>query len=377
MAKRRLLHPSDHELEAEGLPSASGFDAEFRCLGRRALAKRLPAEEDSAVAARGTRIHEALKESDLEQLATSDATTASRVMYGEAKLVNEYDFEGADVTFEERIWDVDDELNHTWSARVDTHHVKGKRLLVGDYKTGWGLPPPIAINWQLRAEAALLAERYDADEAVCALIHPHHPDSLYEVAVYSKEQLAHFLATVRHNVIAIQQGGMPRTPNGLSCQYCPAKRVCPEHKAYMDVIAQNIADEIEDEGFTAIINRSPKERGEAVRQLKDMAKNIEALMKQYVELAVKDSAGVAGFTLRRKMLRSLTNEGKAMELVRAEFGAATLADGMHLSLPDLEKAIAKKLGTGAKDAKTALHRALTSVLLFKEGSYYLEESRSL
>jgi hypothetical protein len=152
--------------------------------------------------------------------------------------------------------------------------------------------------------------------------------------------------------------------------------VCPEYQAYVAGIAQAVADEIEDEGFTAIIRRTPKQRGEAVRQLKEMVKNIEVLMKQYVELAQRDSAGVDGFTLRRKMMRSFTDEAMAMTIVRSEFGAEALADAMHLSLTDLEKALSKRKGS-AKEAKEAVQRALSTVLKFTPSKHYLEESRSL
>lgn len=367
-----------HDKEAEGLPSASGFDAEFRCLGRRALTRRLPKEEDTAIQARGHKIHQALADSDLADLSKSDERTASRCMYAEAKLVHEFDFEGAEVTWEERFWDFDDELNHTWSFRADTLHVKPGRLLVADNKTGWGIPPPIDVNWQVRAEAALLADGYyfDAAEAVVALIHPHHPDSLYEVRVYTRDDLRDLLATVRRLVQTIQLPDQPRTPGGMQCQYCPARPLCPEYQAHMAAIEQAIADEIADEGFTAIIRRSPKQRGEAVAHLKEMQANIKTLLEQYVQMAQKDGTAVHGFTLRRKLDRSLTDEATAMELVREEWGDDALAESMHLSLPDLEKTLATKLGT-AKDAKAAVQRVLNPVLKFKPSNYWLEESRSL
>jgi hypothetical protein len=366
---------TDHDKEAEFLPSASGFDADFRCLGRRALCKQLPRYEDDAVQRRGKKIHDALAESDLEQLSDTDAKTASRSMYAEAKLVNEFDFEGAHVFYEQRVWDFDELFQHTWSARVDTFHLRPRRLLVADYKSGWGIPPPIHINWQIRSEASLLAELYDAEEVVCAIIHPHHPDSLYEAQAYTRQDLDDLLATVRHNVKAIQLPDQPRTPGGIQCQFCQAKRVCPEYKAYQAEVEQSIADEIEDEGFTAILRQTPQQRGEQVRRIKEFVKNCALLLKQYTEMAVENGEAVSGYTLRRKMLRSFIDEARAMELVRDNFGADVLYDATHLSLTDLEKELAKK-GT-MREAKDSVLRVLKPVLRFKTSEYYLEESRSL
>src|SRR5215471_11760342 len=269
--KKRTFTPTQHELETEGLPSASSFNADFRCLGRRALVATLPAMEDSAQSARGTRIHKALEASDLEGLSDSDARTASRIMYGESELVHEHDFEGAVTTFEERFWDVADDLTPIWSARIDRHDWQSnkKRLLVTDNKTGWSLGVPIEENWQIKAEASLLAEQYSATEVVAALIHPHHPDSLYEVATYSGDELPEILDSVRHNVKLIQSPDQPRTVGGIQCQFCPAKRICPEYQAASAKLKQAIADEIEDEGFTALLRRSIKERGAHVKALKE------------------------------------------------------------------------------------------------------------
>jgi len=379
--KRRTFKPNAHDIEAEFLPSASGFDSEFRCLGKRALCARLPKEEDSAIQARGHRIHEALKESDLSGLPESEERTASRIMYGEAKLVHDYDFEGAHVTFEERIWDTDEDFNHLWSARIDSHHWQPneRRLLVPDYKSGWALPPPIEINWQVRSSAALLAERYDALEAVCALVHPHHADSLYEVAVFTRQDLQAILDTTRQNVQVIQQPNNPRTPGGIQCQWCVAKRVCPEYKALQAQTEQEIADEIEDYGFTALIRRTPKQRGDHVRRLKEYMANAKALIDQYVELAIKNDDAVDGYTLARKMTRSITNEAQALEIVRRSFGDDVLYEALHLSLVDLEKLLAKnkKAYPTAKEAKAAVQRALSPVLRFTKSESYLREARSI
>jgi hypothetical protein len=375
--KKRTMKPTAHDKEAEFLPSASGFDSEFRCLGRRALTNKLPKEEDTAIQVRGSKIHKALEDSDLEDLADSDARTASRCMYAEAKLVNEFDFEGAEVSWEARYWDFDDNLDHTWSARIDTLHLKATRLLVADNKTGWGIPPPIDTNWQVRASAALLADSYyDVEEAVVALIHPHHPDSLYEVRVFTRADLSDILVDVRGLVRAIQRPDQPRTAGSIQCQFCMAKRLCPEYKAHMKAVEQAIADEIADEGFTGLIRQSPKERGAMVSHLKEMTKNIQVLMKQYVEMAKHDDMAVKGFTLRRKMMRSFTDEGEGMRLIKESWGEDALADATHVSLPDLEKVLAKRLGT-AKDAKEAVKRVLNPVLKFAVSEAYLEESRSL
>ena len=235
MAKKRLPMgvPTEHMIEVGYLPSASYFDSAFRCPGQFIMESKLPAEEDTAAANVGRRIHKALELSDLEGLNKSESRTTSRIMYGEAELVHEYGFEGAQVEFEQRIWDFDEYFRKRWSARIDAVHwqPEKRRLLIPDYKTGWGIPVPVKENWQLRSEAALLTEMYGAEEAVCALIHPHHPDALWEARVYKRPQLLDMLETVRHNVQMIQMPDQRRIPGPIQCAWCTAKGVCPEYLA--------------------------------------------------------------------------------------------------------------------------------------------------
>jgi hypothetical protein len=376
--KKRTFTPSSHDEEAEFLPSASGFDSEFRCPGKRALEAQVMREEDTAVAARGTRIHKALEESDFTELGDSDDRTAQRVIYAEGKLVHDFDFEGADVSFEQRFWDVDDDLNHTWSARIDAlhHQADKRRLFIPDYKTGWGIPPQIRENWQMRAQAALAADQYDVDEVVTALIHPHHPESLYEVAVFTRDDLREMLDTVRVNVQGIQTPEQPRRYGGLQCQFCRAKGICPEYQAEQARMTQTIADWNEDRGYTAILRQTPQERGDFVRRVKEYVKNAQALLEQYVALAQEDASAIKGYRLNRRMTRSFTDEGEAMELVRSKYGTDLLYDALHLSLPDLEVALGKKLSSKV-EAKAELQRLLSPVIKFTQSKYFLEEARSL
>lgn len=376
--KKRTFTPSAHDIEAEGLPSASGFDSEFRCLGKRALCAKVPREAETTDAARGTKIHEALKESDFGDLAASDERTASRVMYAEAKLVHDFDFEGAEIAFEERHWDVDADFNHLWSARIDALHWQPQKLraFVPDYKTGWGIPPPLEINWQVRAEAALIADEYGAEEVVAAIIHPHHAESLYEVRVFGRDELLNILDTVRENVRAIQLPDQPRTYGGIQCQFCRAKAICPEYQAEQAAAAQKLADYNEDRGYTEILRLSPDERSEDVRRMKEFKKNCDLRLDQYAELAATNDKAISGYTLTHKITRSFSDEGKAMELVREEYGSDLLYDALHMSLVDLEEALAKKLGTKT-EAKEAVWRLLSSVIRKKEGKGFLKEARSL
>lgn len=378
--KRRTFKPTAHDIEAEGLPSASGFDAEFRCPGKRALCAKLPKEEDTAAARRGQRIHAALQAGDFSELAESEARTASRIAYGESEIVHEYGFEGAMVTFEERNWDFDEDFNPRWSARIDRYDWQRdkRRLLVIDDKSGWTLPPPIHENWQVRSEGALMADQCDAVETVIALIHPHHPDSLWEAKVYSLDEMRHLLDIVRHNVQAIQQPDQPRRAGSMQCQWCPAKRICPEYQADAAALDEAIADEVEDQGFTAILKQSPEERGQFVARLHERIKTMQFVLEQYVELAVRDGEDkVKGWRLQRRLTRSITNEVDAMQITNSKFGDAALTASLQFNIVALQEYLGASGTMSKKEAKVAVEEALRPVLKFTKSKYFLTESRSI
>ena len=378
--KKRLPagQKTKHQIETRFKPSASCFDSCFRCPGKWQLEAQLPAEEDTYLTRLGTDIHKALETCDLTGLSPSAARTTSRIMYGEAEIVHEYSFEGAEVEFEHRVWDFDDDMNKSWSARLDALHWQPdkKRILVPDYKSGWGIPVPIYENWQVRSEAALLTEMHGAEEAVTALIHPHHPDSLWEARVYKRRELLDMLDLVRQNVKAIQQPDAPRIPGGIQCQWCTAKRICPEYQAASAALAVAIKDEVADEGFTAIINRSASARGEHVRALKEQYHNIEEILDQYVELLKKEKGSIKGYILRRKLDRHVDNEAEAMRITKEKFGEEALYAALKFSVAALEEQIAPKVG-GMRKAKDIVASELNSLLKFKESKLFLAESRSL
>lgn len=380
-----------HDIETEGKPSASGFDANFRCLGKANLEKQVPDEEpDSDAAVRGNKIHAALAKSDLSGLSDSDQITASRCMFAESKLIHDFGFEGATAWWEdcdipdlnlERLWYIDDDLNPRWSAKLDSLHlsVDRERALVPDYKTGWSSPAPVKRNWQIRAQAAL-AMFADASPAngvqnvVAALIHPHHPDSLYEVGTFTAKELEADLVTINVNVAAMQEPDAPRTPNEVSCHFCRAKDLCPEYKADMARLALAVADRAEDKGFTYLLAMSEADRGQYVGQLKMMQKHAKAELEKLARFAEKSGKdSILGWTLRHSWNRKVTDEGAALTLVRKEFGETAAAAAMSFSLVDLENYLGATLGK--REAKEAVEAAMRPLVKFVPKEAYLAERK--
>jgi hypothetical protein len=345
-------------------------------LGKRALEATLPEREDDVNTRRGSKIHAALEKSDLSGLSTSDEITASRCMFAEGEIVQKYNFEGSAVAWERRVWDVDDNFKPLWSVKIDATHIHPTkpRALTGDYKTGYSTTIPIEKNWQVKAEAAAAALENPVEEVVSALIHPHHPDSLYEVTVFDRVALAANLISIRLNVAAIQMPGQPRTPNAISCQYCQAKGICPEYKALQTTLIQAAQMETKERGWTLIHDRTPDERGEHIKALKMAEADIKELLARYAKFAEGSPAAITGWTLRRSWDRRITNETEALKLTLKHFGNTAAAAATRFSLAKLEEYLKRQMK--ADEAKERVERVLFTLINRKPKEAYLVEKRS-
>jgi hypothetical protein len=367
-----------HKEAVKGLPSASSFDANFLCPGKWMLEKRFIEEQESADARRGNRIHEALEKSDLSILSDAEQITASICMDNEAQLIDKYDFEYTDeVVWEQRLWDVDDEFNPLWSAQLDYLRFTQGRALLIDHKTGWGIPVAIGHNWQIKAQAALAWFYYELDEVVAALSHPHHPTSRMEAEVYTAKQCAEFMVTIRGHVEQMQLADKRRIPNGVSCEYCKARNMCPERLESLDKTARAARDEIRERGFTALIDRNPDERAVHFKQMKDLNEHSALVMQRYATMEADVPGSVAGYKLQKAWQRSIPadKESEAIELIKQEYGDRFAYSCMTFSLTECVESIRRQQSIGLVNANAKIEALLKGVIKWKAKRPWLVEAR--
>jgi len=360
--------------ERDAKPSASAFDSDFRCLGRRALIEAMKVggryvDKQSPAAARGQRIHTVLegKETIDSLTAESDKITAAICMNEEAKLVEKYGFEGARVVREQRLWMTDDNMEPAWSTRLDVVHVKGESSLVIDYKTGFTSTVPIGQNWQMKGQAVATAFHMGMKTVVVALVHPHHPESMVESVVIEGGELERITASIE-GLVKELNADAPRTPNAISCAYCPARKECPEHAAMIK------------EAFSTRQNwdtMTPAERGTQLHAFKAQEDIIETVRDVYKEMLKKDARSVDGWRLMMGKSRGFTNQEKAIELITAEFGEDAATASMELSLTALEKHLVDIGKAKGKTAKEVVNDKLAPVLTWKEQKAKLIESKGV
>jgi len=361
-----VVHVDD---ERQGLPSASHMDADIRCLGRRTLCRSVPPERTSPAAARGHKIHAVLEgAAKMEELCDSDKRTAQRCMDEEQRIVKAYGFEGASVYREVRLWASNDELDLIYSAKLDTLYVKDRRALFVDYKTGWGAGVPIEKNWQMKSQAAVTLLHYDVDEIVCSLIHPNHPDSLSEVRVWSRDQVQGYIGELEH-WCSLMTIDAPRTPNSISCLYCPAKDICHEYIHQMDRYLED--GKLSTRPQYELM--SPQERGNRLRLFKLAEAMVKTERAAYKEMLEKDPASVEGWKLKGSSMRFITDQVSACESIRENHGVGAVDRCLELSIGKLEEFLIEK-GIKKSDVKDAVKQLLGGAIASKEKEPSLVEA---
>lgn len=124
-SSRKVIEKPDSE--RSGLPSASSMDAMIRCLGRKSICEKMNLEpsKKSEYADRGEKIHAVLEgKLNIEEISNSDKWTVGKIMNEEGRIVDKYNFQGAEVIREKRLWELGENMQPIFSARLDCVYLK-------------------------------------------------------------------------------------------------------------------------------------------------------------------------------------------------------------------------------------------------------------
>lgn len=212
-----------------GWQSASNAEADNLCAGRH-LAQRGIADETSADAASGNKIHEWLAD---------PASVKLPVLTGDEEqtfdLCRKIEEEILDQVFpktfnipchrENRLWTDVDGLKY--SGKPDAVYVCGLIGLILDYKTGRNEVAKASSNLQLRDLAVLASETYSLKKVFVAVIQPW-VTMTPQVCEYDLKDLVIARSQMESRIIASNAPDAKRTPGEKQCRYCRAKAQCPE-----------------------------------------------------------------------------------------------------------------------------------------------------
>jgi CRISPR/Cas system-associated exonuclease Cas4 (RecB family) len=344
------------------LPSGSHFARLVTCRASHVMsieARRVGqiAYEDSEAARQGTRIHEAMHTEDLEKLNSEECEMAADLRQQELELLSEWK---RDSTVQERREERlylrrDGHLFPIFTGQPDLVFVQGNRALIIDRKFGRRQVSTPSENWQLRTYAVLLSQSEPQLEEITVTI--QSPYFQYQPVTYTREELGQLYQSV---LVVLQSLADPGDPvPGDHCQFCPARLICPaaRNEAENAALAKVVELPLGEEAARLLAQ---------IKRARSLFLEVEAFYKRILE---ETPGAIPGWMLAPgDVRRSIENAGAVYEKVKDLLPLDEFLSACSVSVPQLEKAWAKKSGVPVTRVREPFKKFLGEFLLEKRNA---------
>jgi CRISPR/Cas system-associated exonuclease Cas4 (RecB family) len=355
------LLPVHNGDERAGYPSASEYDRLLACrasylLSRRAHALGQVAHEWSPAADIGTRKHLANTEGPhiLSDREREDWETVQRKREAFIKEWLGNSQEPFSSIKEERLW-LRRGIRPLLTGKLDEILRQGNRALVFDQKFGSYRVADPADNVQLSIYALLVSREEDSIEEVTVQILSPHSD--FEPFTYSRAELEELYRSVQIVTGSLSDPGAP-TP-GVHCQFCPARLICSAARSEAETAP--LAKVIQlptGEGAALLLSQ--------IKRAKNLFSEIEAFYRRLLE---REPGAVPGWILEPGAARrSIDDPVAALERLIETFSVSEFIQCCSPSVPDLERAWAKKKGLPTAKAKAEFRRWMDGLICEKRNA---------
>jgi hypothetical protein len=349
------------------IPSGSHFERLVNCRASHALsieARRLGqvAHEDSEAARQGTRIHEALDTGNLEFLSPEECELLEDLKQQEQTLFSEWKADSLPLDRRSEIRLYLRREGHflpILTGQPDLVFVQGSRALIIDRKLGrWRVAVP-GQNWQLKIYAVLLAQNERHLQEITVVV--QSPYFRYSPHTFGRDDLDRLYQSV---LVVINSLGDPGEPiPGPHCQFCPARLVCPSARR-----------EAENATLAEVIELPV---GEPAAMLLTQIKRAQALFKEiesfYRRLLEREANAVPGWILEPGAVRrSIEDPIKTFEQLVELFSVQEFLSCCSVSVPELERSLARKKGVPASQTKELFKKFLGNLLVEKRNAASLK-----
>jgi hypothetical protein len=255
---------------------------------------------------------------------------------------------------EERLW-LRRGIRPLLTGKPDEVLRQGNRAALLDFKFGAYRVSDPADNVQLSIYALLVSRDDDAIEGVTVQILSPHFD--FEPFTYTRADLDRLYQSV---LVVINSLGDPGEPTpGAHCQFCPARLICSAAR-----------NEAENARLAKIVELPV---GESAAMLLTQIKRAQALFKEiesfYRRLLEREANAVPGWILEPGAVRrSIEDPIKAFEQLVELFSVREFLSCCSVSVPELERSLARKKGVPASQTKELFKRFLGNLLVEKRNA---------
>jgi hypothetical protein len=344
--------------ERAGYPSASEYGRLLKCRASFLMAKKAKAlgqlaHERSPASDLGTKLHLAniegpdiLMPKEREDWETCQGKRATFLTQWAADCALPIE-----IAKEERLW-LRKGLRPLLSGKPDEVVRQGPRVAVLDHKFGNFRVDDPRDNVQLGLYSLLVAREDETiEEVTCQILSPLYD---FEPVTYRRKELDELYQTVLVVVASLSDPGDP-VP-GDHCHFCPARLICSAAK---DQASQ---------AMLAKVVELPL--GENASRLLDDIKRAQALFKEvegfYKRILEETPGAIPGWALEPgDIRRSIVDTVVAQQAVASVLPLEEFLSVCSVSVPQLEKAWAKKSGIPVSQAREPFKKFLGASLLEK------------
>jgi CRISPR/Cas system-associated exonuclease Cas4 (RecB family) len=344
--------------ERAGYPSASEYGRLVKCRASFLMAKKAKAlgqlaHQRSPASDLGTKLHLANIEGPdiLSAKEREDWETCQRKRAAFLTLWTADCALPVEMAKEERLW-LRKGLRPLLSGKPDEVVRQGSKIAVLDHKYGNYRVEDPRNNVQLSLYALLVArEDASVEEVTCQILSPLYD---FESVTYSREELHELCRTVQVVVASLADPGDP-VP-GDHCHFCPARLICGAAKdqAAQAMLAKVVELPLGNEAARLL---------DDIKRAQSLFKEVEAFYKHVLE---GTPGAIPGWTLKPGDIRRSITDPVALQRKVAELlPVDELLSTCSVSVPQLEKAWAKKSGIPVAQAREPFKRFLGSLLAEK------------
>lgn len=370
-----------------GLPSASGFDADWECAGRQNLLEymrenNIVAERDeelNELAERGTRLHKAWETGVTLDLSTDELEVYEEGVELEKALVQQW---ASTITnpgsiqnhvLESRYWLNDpDSMQPLLSGQWDRLTYYGDSGLLIDRKSGSGYYlPPANKSWQLRVYAVLAWLEFGITNIRMAYVCPERFGKKLDYADTDEAGLKMMHANIVAHLRFMRTPNAPRKA-GEHCRFCPAKAICKEAAEYATLPAVTKASTPALELVKAM---TPEELKLVWQKKPEITKIFDAITARLSSLS-DDELGKLGLKKTAgKKLDSIKHVPEAFNnLALNGFEPSQILSAMSMPKGEMVELIKARLGLSKKDAEVWWDTKLDAFIERKRGNPSLVEA---
>jgi hypothetical protein len=260
---------------------------------------------------------------------------------------------------EDRLWYRFDDGRPAFSGQVDYAVVQERRGLAIDYKTGSSPVVASRENYQMRAQAVLLARAFALEEVYVAIVQPL-AERPVTVALYRQEELKLAELDLLFGLQLAHSDEPERTPGERQCRYCRGRSICPENQEGTVTFVPAPLVQIDRlNEAVAVPALNGEQLAELLPKIEIAEKVIREIRRQAKAVLENDPTAIGGYRLKPGAARRvIVDPREAFSRLASVLSPEEFAACCSVQIGRLEETFRRATGESSRDAREMLAEIL-------------------